>query len=57
LSVTDQQAEVIKYARETGVVDLTLRARDDTDVERTTGITDKIMVEDYGVQIPELIVK
>ena len=57
LAVTDQQAEVIKYSRETGVVDLTLRARDDTDVERTTGITDKIMVEDYGVQIPELIVK
>jgi Flp pilus assembly protein CpaB len=57
LAITDQQAEVIKFARETGVVDLTLRAKDDADVERTTGITDKIMIEDYGVQVPELIIK
>jgi Flp pilus assembly protein CpaB len=57
LAITDQQAEVIKFARETGMIDLTLRAKDDAEVERTTGITDKIMIEDYGVQIPELIIK
>ncbi|HMA34640.1 MAG TPA: Flp pilus assembly protein CpaB [Chloroflexia bacterium] len=57
LALRDQDAEVIKFARETGVVDLTLRAKDDAETERTTGITDKIMIEDYGVQIPELIVK
>ena len=57
LGITDQQAEVIKYARETGIVNLTLRAQGDTDVERTTGITDKIMTEDYGVVLPEIIFK
>jgi Flp pilus assembly protein CpaB len=57
LAVTDQQAEVIKFARENGIVSLTLRAKDDTDVERTTGITDKIMNEDYGVVLPEILIK
>jgi len=57
LAVTDQQAEVIKFARENGIVSLTLRAKDDTDVERTTGITDKIMNEDYGVVLPEVLIK
>jgi Flp pilus assembly protein CpaB len=57
LAINDQQAEVIKFARENGVVDLTLRAKDDTDVERTTGITDKIMSEDYGVVLPEVLIK
>ena len=57
LGITDQQAEVIKYARETGIVNLTLRAQGDADVERTTGITDKIMTEDYGVVLPEIIFK
>jgi len=57
LEITDQQAEVIKFARENGRIDLALRAADDTDVERTTGITDKILVEDYGVVLPELVIK
>ncbi len=57
LGITDQQAEVIKYARETGAVNLTLRAKGDADTERTTGITDKIMTEDYGVVLPEIIFK
>jgi Flp pilus assembly protein CpaB len=57
LEITDQQAEVVKFARENGKVDLALRAADDNDVERTTGITDKILVEDYGVVLPELVRK
>lgn len=57
LALTDQQAEVVKFAREQGILDLTLRAKDDTDVERTTGITDKILIEDYGMPEPELIIK
>jgi Flp pilus assembly protein CpaB len=57
LEITDQQAEVIKFARENGKIDLALRAADDTDVERTTGITDKILIEDYGVVLPELVIK
>src|SRR5262249_11311108 len=44
LGITDQQAEVLKYAREYGKISLTLRAKDDTDQEKTTGITDKILV-------------
>lgn len=57
LSVTNQQAEVIKYMREYGRFSLALRAKDDAAEEVTTGITDKIMVEDYGLVAPELIVK
>lgn len=57
LGITDQQAEVLKYTRETGTLSLTLRPKGDTDTERTTGITDKIMTEDYGVVLPEIIFK
>lgn len=57
LAVTDRQAEVIKFAREQGQIDLTLRAKEDTEVENTTGITDKIMIDDYQVPVPELIFK
>jgi len=57
LGVTDQDAEVIKFARENGKVDLALRAADDTEPERTTGITDKILVDDYRVVLPEILVR
>ena len=57
LSVTDQQAEVIKFARENGKIDLALRATDDTDRETTTGITDRILVDEYRVVLPELLVR
>jgi len=57
MAVTDQQAEVIKYAREYGKISLALRAKDDTDEEKTTGITDKILVQDYGLVLPEVVVK
>lgn len=77
LEVTDQQAEVIKFAQEQGVIDLTLRSSTpqkgpdgnplkgpdgkdvigDHDPEKTTGITDKVLVEQYGLLLPEIIVK
>jgi len=57
LAVSDQDAEVIKFARENGIVNLALRAADDTEPDRTTGITDKILVEDYKVVLPELLIK
>lgn len=72
LGVTDQQAEVLKFARETGVLDFTLRSSaaqkgpdgaplkdpegktltGDHDVEKTTGVSLKTLVEQYGVQPP-----
>lgn len=57
LSVEDQQAEVIKFARENGILDVALRATDDTEPGTTSGITDKILVDDYKVVVPDLIVK
>jgi Flp pilus assembly protein CpaB len=56
LAITDQQAEVIKFMRENGKLSIALRAKDDTDTEVTTGITDKILVQDYGLILPELVV-
>jgi pilus assembly protein CpaB len=72
LGVTDQQAEVIKFARENGTVDLTLRSsalqkddqgnvvkdeagkevRGDQDIEKTTGISINILIDQYGLPIP-----
>jgi Flp pilus assembly protein CpaB len=77
LAVTDQQAEVLKFANENGIVDLTLRSSapqkgpdgktlkgpdgkdiiGDHDLEKTTGITDKVLVESYGLLLPEILVK
>ena len=57
LAVTDQQAEVIKFAREQGTIDIALRAAGDIDPERTSGITDRILVDDYKVVMPELLIK
>lgn len=57
LSVDDQQAEVIKFARENGVLDVALRATDDNEPGTTSGITDQILVNDYKVVVPDLIVK
>jgi Flp pilus assembly protein CpaB len=72
LGVTDQQAEVLKFARGTGVLDMTLRSSaaqkdaegnevkdaqgktvmGDHDVEKTTGVTLDILIEQYGVVPP-----
>jgi Flp pilus assembly protein CpaB len=57
LSVDDQQAEVIKFARENGLLDVALRATGDDEPGTTSGITDQILVNDYKVVVPELIVK
>jgi len=77
VAVTDQQAEVIKYAQENGTVDLALRSSaaqkgpdgqtlkgpdgkdivGDHDPEKTTGITGKVLVEQYGLLVPEIIEK
>jgi len=69
LDVNDQQAEVLKFANENGTVDLALRSSKETkgadgkdvagdhDPDHTTGITDKVLVEQYGLLLPEILVK
>lgn len=77
LAVTDQQAEVIKFAQENGIIDFALRSSaaqkdpdgktlkgpdgkdllGDHDPEKTTGVTSKVLVEQYGLLVPEIIVK
>jgi pilus assembly protein CpaB len=72
LGLTDQQAEVIKFARENGVIDLTLRSsalqkddqgnvikdeagkevRGDQEIEKTTGVSINILIDQYGLPIP-----
>ncbi|HET6381271.1 MAG TPA: Flp pilus assembly protein CpaB [candidate division Zixibacteria bacterium] len=56
---TDQDAEVIKFAQNdvstTGPLTAVLRSTDDTDVEVTTGITIDLLVETYGLPIPDII--
>jgi Flp pilus assembly protein CpaB len=77
LAVNDQQAEVLKFANENGIIDLALRSSapvkgpdgqtlkgpdgkdliGDHDLEKTTGITDKVLVESYGLLLPDILVK
>jgi Flp pilus assembly protein CpaB len=64
LGLNDQQAEVLKFARENGIIDLTLRSsapttnaegqevRGDHDIEKTTGVTIRTLVEQYGLLAP-----
>lgn len=53
LALTDQQAEVVKYAQEQGVgVTLVLRGRGDTAEETTTGATLDLLVSQFGVPLP-----
>jgi pilus assembly protein CpaB len=53
LSVTDQQAEVIKYSLDKGgIMNLTLRRTGDRGIETTTGMTFDLIVRDYGVPLP-----
>jgi pilus assembly protein CpaB len=63
LGVTDQQAEVLKFARENGSITLTLRSSaatkgadgkdvlGDHEVEKTTGITLKTLIDQYGLPL------
>jgi Flp pilus assembly protein CpaB len=56
---TDADAEVIKFAQNDqsilGPLTAILRAVDDTVVEDTTGITLRILIDRFGIPIPDLI--
>jgi Flp pilus assembly protein CpaB len=56
---TDADAEVIKFAQTDqsvlGPLTAVLRATGDTVVEDTTGVTFKILVERFGIPIPDII--
>ncbi len=52
VAVTDQQAEVMKFTRETGSLHLVLRAKDDHATEETTGANNNVLKDTYGVPIP-----
>jgi len=56
---TDADAEVIKFAQSDqliiGPLTAVLRHVDDEAIEETTGITAKILVETFGIPIPEFI--
>jgi pilus assembly protein CpaB len=53
LAVTDQQAEVMRYAVEKGTaITLALRARGDTAPETTLGITLDALIARYGLPVP-----
>jgi hypothetical protein len=57
---TDQDAELTKFAQndlnELGRLTAVLRSAEDTEAERTTGMTLDQLVQDYGVPIPDIIV-
>jgi pilus assembly protein CpaB len=54
LAVTDQQAELLKFALEQGTgITLVLRGRGDSAVETTTGATFDLLVSRYGVPVPQ----
>jgi pilus assembly protein CpaB len=65
LSVTAQQAEIIKFAQMDGSISLILRSPDDFVDEagqpiepgstETTGATLKVLVDEYGVLVPQLV--
>jgi pilus assembly protein CpaB len=55
LAMTDQQAEVLKFSGETGVITLVLRGRGDTAHETTLGSTLEILVSQYGLPVPGAI--
>ena len=56
---TDSDAEVIKFAQNDqsilGPLTAVIRRTDDTVVEDTTGVTFKILVERFGIPIPDII--
>ena len=54
LAVTDQQAELLKFALEQGTgLTLVLRGRGDSAIETTTGATFDLLVSQYGVPVPQ----
>jgi pilus assembly protein CpaB len=53
LALTDQESEIVEFARNTGVpVTLVLRGRGDTAVETTSGATFDILVQQFGLPLP-----
>jgi len=54
LAVSDQEAEVLRFAQDQGMsYQLLLRAPDDHAAATTQGMTTKILVQSYGVPLPE----
>lgn len=55
LAVTDQEAELIKFAQEQvqSRVVLVLRGSDDNASEQTTGVTLDLMISRYGLPVPD----
>jgi pilus assembly protein CpaB len=54
LAVTDQQAELLKFALEQGTgITLVLRGRGDSAIETTTGATFDLLISQYGVPVPQ----
>jgi pilus assembly protein CpaB len=52
LALTDQQAEIVKFSTESGLISLALRGRGDTAVENTLGATLSLLVEQFGMPLP-----
>jgi len=52
LALTDQQAEVVKFSTEAGVISLALRGRGDTAVDNTLGATLSLLVSQFGLPLP-----
>jgi pilus assembly protein CpaB len=55
LAVSDQEAELLRFANDTGGLQLLLRGRDDLDPEQTKGMTLDILIRDYGLPVPRLV--
>lgn len=53
LAVTDQEAELLRYAEDTGGLQILLRGRDDSEREETKGMTLDILIRDYGFPVPK----
>jgi len=52
LALTDQQAEIVKFSTESGVISLALRGRGDTAVDNTIGATLSLLVGQFGLPLP-----
>ncbi|MCC6628728.1 MAG: Flp pilus assembly protein CpaB [Chloroflexi bacterium] len=55
LAVSDQEAELLRFANDTGGLQLLLRGRDDIESEQTKGMTLDILIRDYGLPVPRLV--
>ena len=56
LAVSNQEAEILRYARDAANFQLLLRGRDDADKEDTKGMTLDILIRDYGLPVPKPVV-